>query len=223
MKQEFPSTEDEAFEASIVGAYYREQMNRMKAEGRITHVPFDPAARVDTWWDLGIDDEMVVIFVQTVFKEVHVIDLLASSDRGLDWFAKQLQIGRRARYVYGDHFAPHDIKVRELSDGKTRIEKARELGISFTPANKIPIADGIEAVRSILDMTWIDKDKCAKLVDGLTHYQKEYDERLATFKNQPLHDWASHYADAFRSGAVMHQFPIKRDNGNTGSRNWMAA
>ena len=58
--------------------------------------------------------------------------------------------------------------------------------------------DGIESVRSMLPQCWIDEENCGGLVDGLDHYRKEWDDKHATFKNRPLHNWASHAGSAFK-------------------------
>jgi hypothetical protein len=37
-----------------------------------------------------------------------------------------------------------------------------------------------------------------RAIDALRQYRREYSESLGRFKDKPLHDWTSHYADAFR-------------------------
>jgi phage terminase large subunit len=36
-------------------------------------------------------------------------------------------------------------------------------------------------------------------------YRRDYDEKRQEFRQNPLHDWTSHYADAVRYFAVGHQ------------------
>jgi phage terminase large subunit len=103
-------------------------------------------------------------------------------------------------YNYGRHIAPHDITTRELGTGKSRLEVARDLGIDFEVCPKLEIDHGIEAVRNNLDNCWFDKNRCKYGIDCLRQYRKQFDDRMQTFKNKPLHDWASHGADAFRYG-----------------------
>jgi len=101
-------------------------------------------------------------------------------------------------YVYGKHIAPHDIKVKEFSSGITRLEKARQLGISFITSNDLSIIDGIEAVRSTLGKMWIDEHKCKDLIKAIENYRQEWDGKRQVYKERPLHDKYSHAADALR-------------------------
>jgi phage terminase large subunit len=105
-------------------------------------------------------------------------------------------------YNYGSHFLPHDVKVRELGTGKSREETLRELGIAIKVVPKLGVDDGINAVRRILSRCWFDKVKCAEGLRALRQYRTEYDEKRKVFRNNPLHDWASHASDAFRYLAV---------------------
>ena len=210
MKREYPSFFEEAFSQSIKGAYYEEQMTRMRQDGRICSVPHQPGVRVDTWWDLGVDDATAVVFVQEVGRELHFIDYVEETGEGLPFFASMLdEKAKKHGYVYGEFIAPHDINVREFGSGTTRLSTAHALGINFQAAPKTEIADGIETVRNELGRTWIDEDKCAGLITCLDSYQKEWDDHHGCFKNKPLHNWASHGADAVRNGVTGRRFFTK--------------
>jgi hypothetical protein len=104
--------------------------------------------------------------------------------------------------VYGDHLAPHDIEVRELGSGKSRMETAYSLGIRFKVVPKVKIADGINAARMLLPKCYFDRDKCEEGLDYLKQYRQEWDERKKIFRDRPRHDFTSHAADAFRYLAV---------------------
>ena len=188
-----------SFEAPLTGAYYAAQMEKADKEGRIRKVPWEPALSVDTFWDLGIDDAMTIWFIQTYGHEYRVIDYYENSGEGLVHYVKYL---KEKEYVYGSHFAPWDIEVRELTTGKTRIETARELGIRFRTVPQHRVEDGIDAVRNVLPMCYFDQEKCERGIDALCSYRKEWDEQRKVFALRPVHDWASHGADAFRTFAM---------------------
>jgi len=198
-----------SFQAALVGAYYGKQMLAAEKEGRIGSVPYEPHVPVETWWDIGIGDAMAIWFVQRVGREIRVIDYYEMSGEGLPHFAKVLQ---DRNYVYSRHIGPHDIEVRELGTGKSRKETAAALGIKFTVAPKLPVEDGIDAMRAMLPRCWFDKVKTARLIECLRQYRKAWDERLKVFQAHPCHDWASHGADAGRYGAVMGDPRTKRDD-----------
>ena len=105
-------------------------------------------------------------------------------------------------YHYSVHIGPHDLEVREYSTGKTRREFAREVGLNFTTAPRLPVQEGIDIVRRLLPRFWMDEDKCYKGIEALKSYRKEWDVKRQVFADKPRHDWSSHAADAFRTGAV---------------------
>lgn len=203
-----------SFEAAVRGAYYGKEMNEAEQGERITNVPHDPRLAVHTAWDLGVSDSTVIWFFQTVGRETRVIDVLKGEGVGLDWYVSQLQA---RNYVWGTHYLPHDVEVRELGTGKSRKEVLEGLGLTgITVCPNLPVADGIQAVRMLLPMCWFDAAKCKEGIEALRMYRREYDDKRQEFKVNPLHDWTSHYADAFRYYAVGHQEkatfrPIKKD------------
>jgi hypothetical protein len=188
-----------SFEAAVKGAYYGKEMN--DAEERIASVPYDPRLPVHTAWDLGVADSTVIWFAQVAGRETRLIDVLKGEGVGLDWYAKELQ---SRDYLWGNHYLPHDVEVRELGTGKSRKEVLAALGIKATVCPNIPIADGIQAVRMLLPTCWFDKDKCKHGIEALRMYRREFDEKRQEFRVNPLHDWTSHYADALRYFAVAH-------------------
>lgn len=200
-----------SFEASVKGSIYARELEAARTGNRITVVPYDPALPVDTDWDLGVGDAMAIIFSQsTRAGEVRLIDAYSASGEGFPHYAAVLS-GRG--YVYGTHWAPHDIAVRELGTGKSRLETALSFGIRFriTPrvhgAQGVEVEEGISAARLLLARCWFDAEKCKGLVEALMHYRRDYNQKLNEFKATPVHDWASHYADAFRGLAVRHKNP----------------
>ena len=189
-----------SFTAAIQGAYYSKEYADAENAGRFSTVPYDVNAPVYTVWDLGISDAMSIGFFQLIGQEVHMIDYYEKSGEGLPHFAKMLQ---DKGYVYGKHFAPHDIKQRELTTGKTRLETARSLGIPFEEVPNIGLQNGIDQARSLFKRLWVDKDACKEFLRAIPQYTKEYDEDRKIFKDRPLHDWTSHSADMFRYAAVV--------------------
>lgn len=189
-----------SFDAAIEGAYYAEQMQGAEADKRICKVPIDPVVRVDTWWDLGIDDATAIWFVQDVGQERRLIDYIEVSGEGLPQIVKRLE---NRGYRYGRHLLPHDAEARELGTGVTRIETLQKLGLrDLTVVPLAGVADGINAVRLMLARCWFDAERCARGVEALKQYRREWDGKRQVWRERPLHDWASHGADAFRYGAM---------------------
>jgi len=184
----------------VEGAYYTVEMREANAEGRIGPVPYDRSVGVVTAWDLGVGDSTAIWFAQMVGPEVRLIDYYESSGVGLDHYVSVLN---SRGYNYTDHILPHDVRVRELGTGKSRLETLDALGVRpITIAPQLMVDDGIQAVRSMLNRAWFDAEKCERGIDCLRQYRRDYDENNKSFKARPLHDWSSHGADAMRYLAV---------------------
>jgi len=189
-----------SFQAAITGSYYGKIIEELEKSNRITEVPYDDNLKTETWWDLGLKDSTAIWFIQRLQSQLRVIDYYENSGEGLDFYADVLD---SKPYKYDRHIAPHDIKVRELGAyGKSRLETALELGISFDIAPKLSIEDGIEMVRKTLPQCYFDKNKTYQGTEALKAYQKKWDERNQCFKNRPTHNFASHPSDAFRTGCT---------------------
>jgi len=189
-----------SFQAAITGSYYGKIIEELEKSNRITEVPYDENLKTETWWDLGLKDSTAIWFVQRLQSQLRIIDYYENSGEGLDFYADVLD---SKPYKYDRHIAPHDIKVRELGAyGKSRLESALELGISFDVAPKLSIEDGIEMVRKTLPQCYFDKNKTYQGTEALKAYQKKWDEKNQCFKNRPTHNFASHPSDAFRTGCT---------------------
>ncbi len=189
----------------VGGAIYHDQIVKAREDGRITSVPHDPTLRVDTAWDLGVGDSTAIWFSQSLGKEVRLIDYYEANGEGLPHYAAMLD---RKGYLYGRHVAPHDIRVREMGSGKSRLETAASLGIKFDVAPQLSIEDGIHAVRMLFPRIWVDEKKCAPGTEALSKYQRTYNSRLGEYTATPLHNWTSHCADAMRYLAVSHKSAV---------------
>lgn len=202
----------------IPGAIYRDQLEKTRIEGRIGRVAHDPVLPVHTFWDLGVGDSTCIWFVQQVRDEVRVIDYYEASGEGLPHYAQVLQ----ARgYTYGRHWAPHDIQVRELGSGRSRVEVAASLGIRFDVTPNIGIDDGIHALRMLFGRLWFDAERCKVGIEALANYRWEYNEKMGEFKPRPVHDWSSHAADAARYMAVALREELPKAKPVDYSGGWM--
>jgi hypothetical protein len=213
-RDEYAQEYECSFEAAVKGAIFAKELEEAREDGRVTGVPYDSALPVDTDWDLGIGDAMAIWFSQsTRGGEVRLIDYYEASGEGFPHYAQKL---RAKPYRYGTHWAPHDISVRELGSGKSRRDVARDHGINFELTPRIDrsvrgeVEEGIHAARMLFSRCWFDAKRCKAGLEALQHYRRDYNQRLNEFKATPVHDWASHGADAFRGLAVRHQIPREK-------------
>lgn len=191
-----------SFSAALVGAYFGKEMEKAEQEKRITDVPYDPILPVFTYWDLGMDDTTVIWFGQNLGgREIRWIDYVEESGQGFDYYARVL---KDKGYLYEEHVLPHDGAVREMGTGKSRLEVLQALcrGTRVRVAQKHAPADGINASRLLLAKSWFDKTKCHNGIEALKNYERVWDSKNKIFQQRPKHNWASHAADAFRTGAM---------------------
>ncbi len=172
-------------------------------------MPHEPELPVHTAWDLGMSDSTAIWFIQVGPGGEHrAIDYYEAHGEGLEHYIKVLDA---KPYKYGRHIAPHDIRVRELGTGKSRLEVARSLGVRFDICPNIPVQDGINAVRRLIPKCRFDAVHCEGGVEALRHYRREFNDRAGDFMARPVHDWTSHCADAFRYFAVGFREPREGD------------
>lgn len=209
MHSEYPSTLEEAFMTSVEGAYYTNEMNRVYSQRRILRIPHDPMYPVDTWWDLGMNDRNVILFLQRVGPQIRFLDIYINSGEGLAHYKKICdEKAERNGWRYGEHVFPHDIEVKELGTGISRKQVLWDLGFrNIRVAPKIGLLDGIERVRGIFSKFYFDEENCEKLHQSLAAYKKKKNKE-GGFSNMPVHNKDSHTADAVRTGAVCYREDI---------------
>jgi hypothetical protein len=203
-----------SFDAQIPGAYYADELQRARDDGRIGQIPIDPMLPISTAWDLGISDSMSLWFYQVAGKEIRLVHYYEANNKGLEHYVQYIRkFCTQHGCSEGEHLAPHDIEVRELSTGHTRKTAAAKMGLTFrTVQGPRAKSEGIQAVRRILPRCWIDENRAEHGLACLSSYHREYDDKLQAFKDNPVHDWASHGADAMQTLALGYREVVAKSN-----------
>jgi hypothetical protein len=188
----------------VEGSYYRNQIMKADSDSRVGEFPYDEGQLVHTWCDLGIGDAFAIAYLQQDGPWWNVIDYDEFEGEGLPDVRRRMQ---DKGYAYGKHFAPHDIAVRELGTGLSRLEVAKDLGIKYEVLPALGVEDGINALRTRFSALRFNThgdagERVGRLLKRLRRYRKEFDEQRGIFKNKPLHDANSHGADAMRMWAI---------------------
>jgi phage terminase large subunit len=189
-----------SFDSAVVGSYYGRLIARLDRDQRITSVPWEPSLPVYTGWDLGIDDATAIWFAQIAGREIRIIDYAEYRGRSLVEIAKDVLA---KPYIYQEHYLPHDVDTREMTTARTRKKTLEDVNLKpIRAGSKLPVQDGINAVRNLLPRCVFDLKKTEAGLTALREYKVEFDTKNKTPKKTPLHNWASHPADAFRELAV---------------------
>lgn len=219
MFQEYPSTIKEAFEVSNEGVILHAQLTLARLQGRVTTVPYDPRVPVNTFWDLGLNDKMSIWFHQRVGLRDHWIKYLEGAGEPYDYFVKQMQ---ETGWVWGKHYLPHDGNKRNpgATQIKTAADMLEELGLrDIEIVEKINDLwqQGIPQMRNAFASYWFDATECAVGLAHLDLYKKEWNDRMAVWKDKPRHDDHSNAADALRQHGQW-QHTMKQEGGGGSNR-----
>lgn len=237
MMQEYPTIQDEAFQGSLQGAFYTDQFRELRAKKQICHVPYDSRFQVHTWWDLGLNDMMSIWFHQYIEGKHCFIDYHESSLESWSYYSEMLSA---KGYNYAKHHFPHDGKKRVRGQDQifTDMQMAQNAGITpidITPRTDNTYNDIMNACLPILPLCFFDEQKCSAGLIHLENYRRRWNNAEAMWMKEPLHDEASHCADAFRTFAVNADLfgRIKKEDPyknfyqdpyrNTGATGWMGA
>lgn len=195
------------WEAAMFGSYYGDLMATLFDKKRIGFYPYDPTKLVYTAWDIGLDCN-AVWFAQQDDGGIRLIDYWEEVNAK---FSTAVKVVLEKPYAYGAHFGPHDIENRN-PEKETRIDTALALGIEFVVTPRMPLADGIEAVREMLPRCRFHAEATERGVDCLKSYERVFDRKLQQHREQPVHNWASHGSDAFRALALNWENDMEDDS-----------
>lgn len=212
------------FDAAAPGTYYASLLAEAERAGRVGRVPVDPSLRVDTAWDLGIDDYTAIWFFQQAGREIRVVDYFETNGEGLEAVVRRAIADKP--YLWGAHHLPHDVMVRELTTGRSRHDTLGSMGLSrIVVGAPTDPEERVNAARLMIPMCWFDAERCGPGLERLRGYRKRWSRATRSYAG-PLHDQASHGADAFG------EFALNRGGGAAARRaarpalagplNWMA-
>lgn len=190
-RQEFECS----FDAAVEGSYYGQMLNELEDKKHMQEIPREELSRTFTAWDLGMGDSTSIWVAQLVGTEVRLIDYYENHGVGLDHYVKWIKDND---YSKAEHILPHDVRVRELGTGKSRLEMLEDSGLQVKIAPRMGLDDGIQAVRRLLPRCWFNVPKVQNGLNCLRNYRRDYDEKRKIFFERPLHDWSSHGSDSFR-------------------------
>lgn len=192
-----------SFDAPVHGAYYAEQLKLAQNQGRIRIFEINPGAPTYTFWDLGVRDPMAIWVMQKVNDELRMCFYYENTGGGLkNAFEWLVHLKDKYQLIYMDHYAPHDIENTTLLTGRSIIDECRAFGINFITVRRAKnVVDDINSTRAIFYRVHFHAENCDQGLAALQEYHANYDEKTG-WVGDPVHNWASHGADAFRTFGI---------------------
>ena len=187
-----------SFQAAILGSFYAHECAELRHEGRVVECEPDLDRPVHRAWDLGVRDDTAIFFFQASGSQLLILDVIAGSGQGVEHYRDEIHQRHNERgWLHGDDYVPHDAKIMEWGSGRTRVETMEGMGLHPLLVPLASLNDGINAVRRTLPLC-VFHPRAEAGLNALEQYRREWDDEKKAFKATPLHDWTSHYADAFR-------------------------
>ena len=191
---------------TMANAIYAAELHAVDVENRIKRVPYDPSKPVHTAWDLGFGDMVSIWMFQHFPFEIRLIDYEEGERRAIHEYIAELQ-GRG--YIWGTDYLPWDGGLGHLGTGKSIDQLMKAAGRKVQVCPRLPVFQGINAVRTVFPLCWFDEQRCAAGLRHLRMYRYGEMKAFDGFTREPLHDRSSHASDAFRTLAVSIRQPEK--------------
>ncbi len=204
-EEEYAQEYECSFDAALKGAIYAREINDLFAEKRLQYSLYDPALVTHVAYDLGFTDATVAIYWQEgPDGTIRVVHVEAASGKDIEYHIEQLHNFAGSNKL-GEVWLPHDARAKNLQTGKSIVEQFLQNDIrpSIVPNHKV--RDRLAATRKMFPRIVLNRDgtddddegPMADLIEALKGYQREWDDNKLMFKDTPLHNWCSDYADAF--------------------------
>jgi hypothetical protein len=195
-----------SFDAAIPGSIWGDCVRQMEESGRIVDLAVDPLQPLYTAWDLGRTDDTAIWWYQITPTRIDIVDHHSSSMKDIPFYMALLEEKRTQHGVpYGTHYLPHDARPRTLAaGGKSILQQCHDAAKAtptlgrFVIGKRLDVQEGIQAARKTFPYCRFHATRCAKGLNSLRQYHREWDAETKVFQDSPAHDWASHDADAFR-------------------------
>lgn len=203
IKQEYPSTAQEAFMASADAYFYAEEIQEARKDRRIIPLRWRNEHLVYVSFDLGVFDHTVLWFYQMYDENVYFIDYYQDYNKSYDFYVNFMLSEKP--YHYGSVFLPHDASKRDEVTLKSYADKVRDIlhekHVDVHVLKKDDPITGINLAKVFLNRCYLDSVKCAQGIDHLQKYKRKWKEGVG-WLHEPLHNIHSHAADSFRYASL---------------------
>lgn len=183
---------------AVEGAIYYKEVSRLRADGRLCNVPYDPMLKVHVVADLGRNDFMALLLTQRLSSEIRVIRYIEDRMRDIPSYHQELT---DLKLNWGKMWLPHDARAKTLTSasnplGASAEEQFQKLGWKVEIIENVDLEQGIRKTREVFPRVSVDKTNASELVSRLGRYRRRVnaDGQAST----PMHNDDSNGADGFR-------------------------
>lgn len=186
--------------------YFAIALNEIHKAERIIKGLYLPNKGVYAFYDIGVSDYTAITLVQFESRAGKlwpvVVGYIENNNRALSFYVDEIRRFCNGRNLtFKTHFVPHDGANRSFGDGlKTTVDYLFDMGeqgiiVKRPKSHKM----AIEAIRQKLYMTSFNEENTQRLIDCLSNYEKEFDDKMGKFKDNPVHDWSSHGVKSYQT------------------------
>ena len=199
-----------SFEAATRGAYFGKEIAAAEADARVRDFEVDET-HLHFAFDLGFRDDTVIIVWQDRPEGPAIVHSEACNTRPITFYIQRIaEICDKFHAPRGQVWLPHDAKAKSLQTGRSIVEQFVDSGIRPQIVPSLDLQDGISAARMMFQHVTFHKTNTEDLVLALKSYHREFDEVRKIYKDSPVHDWSSHYADGYRYMSLVAKRPAKK-------------
>ena len=190
-----------SFNIGRPGAIYVRSLEKARAEKRISNdILWFKELPTYTSWDVGAPLNQKVWIWQMVGDRLNYLEALSGDDdckTPADWAARL----KAKQYAYGSHFLPHDASTENGGLWQEALGRSGLTGVIPVPRQN-SVWDGINLGNDAFPRIHFNEAGCVDGLDALDAYHSKEERDGVTIKDVPVHDWASHFSDAF---SLSHQ------------------
>jgi len=203
MLREYPAYPEEAFYLSIEGVWYKDLYEYLYSNNRFSldfELMYDDTMPVAVAFDLGVDDNTVLLYSQYTDFRINMLDISIDSGRDIVSYCKEIK-GKALieGWTIGLLILPHDARNRHISSNKTVYDIVVEHfpdAIVHVVERAGVLADQIKEVRRVGKSFYLS-ERCDVVKGMFQNYRMKVDANgMPTGKD--VHDEWSHIADAVR-------------------------
>lgn len=201
------------YKTVVEGAYFTQQLLKVKEEGRRGRVAADPLMTIRLFADIGGTgakaDNFVFVVAQFIGREIRVLDHYEVQGQPIEahliWLRSRGYVPGKAQITL-----PHDgetqDRVHDVSY-QSAFEAAGYAVDIVKNQGKGAAMLRVEAVRRLLPACWFNEETTGGLWDALAWYHEKKDAERGIGLGVD-HDWASHSADATGLMCVAYEAPM---------------